>query len=117
MAFILQIDTSTESALVSLSQDENVLHYETNNIQKEHASFIQPAIQSIVSYCKISLREIDAIAIVIGPGSYTGLRVGLASAKGLCFGLQKPLLTIDTLKTMAFTASLALVEETKAGDE
>jgi tRNA threonylcarbamoyladenosine biosynthesis protein TsaB len=106
VAYILQIDTSTENAIVSLSQNENVLHYIINKDQKNHASFLQPAIKNIVASCNISLNEVDAVAVVIGPGSYTGLRVGLAGAKGLCFALQKPLLTLNTLEAMAFTATM-----------
>ncbi len=112
MAYILQIDTSTENAIVSLSQNENFLHYILNKDQKDHAKFLQPAIKSIVALCNISLNEVDAVGVVIGPGSYTGLRVGLAGAKGLCYALQKPLLTVNTLEAMALTAKLALVEET-----
>ena len=106
MAYILQIDTSTENAVVSLSDNEQILKAVTSNDQKNHASFLQPAIKSIVDDCKLSFTQLDAIGVIIGPGSYTGLRVGLASAKGLCYALKKPLLTLNTLEVMALTARL-----------
>lgn len=106
MAYILQIDTSAEGAIVSLSNDEQVLKTITSSDQKNHASFLQPAIKSIADDCSISFSQLDAIGVIIGPGSYTGLRVGLASAKGLCYALKKPLLTLNTLEVMALTARL-----------
>ncbi len=106
MAYILQIDTATENAMVSLSMDEQVLNYIISPDQKNHASFLQPAIKNIAEQCNLLLTRIDAVGVIIGPGSYTGLRVGLAAAKGLCYGLKKPLLTLNTLEVMALTASL-----------
>lgn len=106
MAYILQIDTSAENAIVSLSNDELVLKTITSSDPKNHASFLQPAIKSIAEDCGISFTQLDAIGVIIGPGSYTGLRVGLASVKGLCYALKKPLLTLNTLEVMALTAHL-----------
>jgi tRNA threonylcarbamoyladenosine biosynthesis protein TsaB len=101
LALILNIDTATEHASVALCNNEVVMAFEANNVQNEHASFLQPAIQKMVDTTGILLKNLDAIAVSIGPGSYTGLRVGLASAKGLCFALGKPLITINTLEAMA----------------
>ncbi|MEO7801558.1 MAG: tRNA (adenosine(37)-N6)-threonylcarbamoyltransferase complex dimerization subunit type 1 TsaB [Ginsengibacter sp.] len=106
MAYILQIDTSTENAIVSLCNDEQVLKAVISSDQKNHASFLQPAIKSIVQDCNVSFTQLDAVGVIIGPGSYTGLRVGLATAKGLCYALKKPLLTLNTLGVMAITATL-----------
>ncbi len=101
MALILIIDTAIEQASIALCKNNEAIALEINTVQNEHASFVQPAIAKIVMQTNISLNEIDAIAVVNGPGSYTGLRVGLSSAKGLCFALNKPLITLNTLEVMA----------------
>lgn len=103
MALILNIDTSTDSASVCLAKDVLVLVIKKNNQQKDHASWLHPAIIEIMKEANSQLSEIDALAVTIGPGSYTGLRVGLAAAKGICFALEKPLLTVNTLLVMANT--------------
>ncbi|MEX6690477.1 tRNA (adenosine(37)-N6)-threonylcarbamoyltransferase complex dimerization subunit type 1 TsaB [Danxiaibacter flavus] len=104
MALILNIDTCSDEAFVCLALDDKVIATETNPEQKNHAAFLQPAIQRLMHHAKKSLADIDAIAVVSGPGSYTGLRVGLASAKGLCYALNKPLVFVNTLYIMAYAA-------------
>lgn len=101
MALILQIDTATEHASICLSKNGKALYQMESADQKNHGSFLQPAIQELMQKSQLSLSELDAVAVTEGPGSYTGLRVGLASAKGLCFALNKPLITINTLKLIA----------------
>lgn len=101
MALILNIDTSTDNASVCVANDEQVLVIKKNNQQKDHASWLHPVIIETMQEAAIRLSEIDAIAVTIGPGSYTGLRVGLAAAKGICYALEKPLLTVNTLLVMA----------------
>ena len=109
MAFILNIDTATEYAGVCISDAGNILAKEESNEQKNHAIFVQSAIKKILSELALKPVSIAAIAVTQGPGSYTGLRVGLASAKGLCYALNKPLILINTLEVMA----LASIEATK----
>lgn len=105
MPLLLHIDTATEYASVCVTQNEEVLSLKINEQQQNHASFIQPAIKTIFEELYgISLAAIDAVAVTAGPGSYTGLRVGLASAKGFCFALNKPLILINTLEVMALAA-------------
>lgn len=104
MPLLLNIDTATEHASVCLSNESGVLLLKESQDQKNHGAFLQPAIQQIVLETGIELQAVDAISVTEGPGSYTGLRVGLASAKGLCFALQKPLIAINTLKVMALAA-------------
>ena len=104
MAFILNIDTATEIASVCICQDDEMLALEVNEHPKEHASFIHIAIKNAMVHAGISLSQISAIAVTAGPGSYTGLRVGLATAKGLCYALNKPLITANTLKVMTLAA-------------
>src|SRR5689334_6880119 len=91
MSTILHIDTATEQAGVCISRDKTVLRLLESCDQKNHAAFVQPAIGQLLQETGISLSAIDAVAVVAGPGSYTGLRVGLASAKGICYALNKPL--------------------------
>jgi len=104
MSLILSIDTATDKASIALSQGEEII-YTLNNIdQKDHAAWIQPAIQQLITERGFALKDVKAIAVTEGPGSYTGLRVGLATAKGLCFALRIPLITVNTLMVMAYAA-------------
>jgi tRNA threonylcarbamoyladenosine biosynthesis protein TsaB len=101
MATIINIDSSLETASVSIATDGIIKKHLINEVQKEHASFIHIAIQSLLKDVQVNIADVDAIACTVGPGSYTGLRVGLAAAKGICYALDKPLLTINTLQAMA----------------
>jgi len=103
MPLILHIDTSTENAIIAISKNENVINFITNDQQKDHASFLQPAIKQLLHQNNISIHQLNAVSVTAGPGSYTGLRVGMASAKGLCYALQIPLLALSTLQVMAFS--------------
>jgi tRNA threonylcarbamoyladenosine biosynthesis protein TsaB len=104
MATFLLIYTATAHASVCLSKDGLVLACLETTDQKSHASFIQPAIESLCKQTGIALSSIDAIAISIGPGSYTGLRVGMATAKGIAYAMGKPLIGINTLQIIAAAA-------------
>ncbi len=112
MALILSIDTAIDTANICLASDGVVIASETNDDQKNHGAFLQPAIRRLFSNSKIDISTIDAVAVVNGPGSYTGLRVGLSSAKGLCYALNKPLLTINTLEMLAHAAIRSIKEST-----
>lgn len=101
---IINIDTATDTASVCISEDGVSVCYRENNLQKEHASFVHAAIESILQETGKTLQQADAFAVTSGPGSYTGLRVGMATAKGFCYALGKPLITINTLKVMAQAA-------------
>lgn len=104
MATLLNIDTATNVASVCLSHNGDTGGFRENAEQREHASFVHTAIDEIVKSLGINISEIDAVAVTAGPGSYTGLRVGMATAKGLCYALKKPLITINTLAVMAQAA-------------
>jgi tRNA threonylcarbamoyladenosine biosynthesis protein TsaB len=106
MSLILNIDTASENAHVSIAKDGQVLQSLNSESQKKHASFLQAAIQQLTKTTGINLKEIDAVAVTAGPGSYTGLRVGFASAKGLCYALKKPFITIGTLEVLTVSALL-----------
>lgn len=110
LSLILNIDTATETASVSLSNNGISMAYYQHGQQKDHASFIHSAIKTIVDNSGIQLSMLSAIAVTSGPGSYTGLRVGMATAKGLCYALSKPLILINTLQVMA-QAALQIIED------
>lgn len=98
---LLYIDTALTPAKVAIFRGSEVLAQETCLELKDQAPWLQPAIGRIFNTSGLTLREADAIAVCAGPGSYTGLRIGLASAKGLCFALKKPLILLNTLQVMA----------------
>ena len=104
MSLILNIDASAEHASVCLSQNRELMQIVNSKEQKEHASFIQPAIHKIFQTQKIEAKDLLAVAVTAGPGSYTGLRVGMATAKGLCYALNIPLITIGTLEVITVAA-------------
>jgi len=104
MPLLLHIDTATEHAGVCLSRDGIVIGIRENTTLQQHASFLQPAIRDISKETGISLHQLDAVCVTAGPGSYTGLRVGLSSAKGLCYALNKPLILLGTLEVMAYAS-------------
>lgn len=101
MGLILCIDTSLENAFVCISDNGILIESISNNIQKEHASFIHKAIKVLTQKLNIELKDLSAVAVTAGPGSYTGIRVGLATAKGICYALNKPLICINTLELLA----------------
>ncbi len=98
---ILLIDTAQETGKVALAKEGRVILSEENKIAKEHASWLHPAIGRIMAGAKITIRDLSAVAVVAGPGSYTGLRVGMAAAKGFCYALKIPLITANSLVLMA----------------
>lgn len=104
MALLLNIDTALSDATISIANGEDILLQKSNDEQRDHAGFLQSAIQSMLSELKLNGNQLDAIAVSAGPGSYTGLRVGLASAKGLCFSWKKPLIMINTLEIITQNA-------------
>src|SRR6187549_3168290 len=104
MALILNIDTALETASVCLSNGGEVVQLAINQNQKDHAAWLHTAIADLMNKTGYTFQNLEAVAVSIGPGSYTGLRVGLASAKGLCFALKIPLIAVSTLKMIAFAA-------------
>ena len=116
MALLLHIDTATTYAGVCISENGKPLAIRSHAAQKDHASFLQPAIEEICSETGYKLQQIDAVAVTGGPGSYTGIRVGLASAKGICFALNKPLIIINTLAVIANAAKEDIAAEEQTED-
>lgn len=104
VSFILHIDTAVQTSSICLSENDHLIALKINPFQKDSAAWLHVAINDLFNEVEIALNKIDAIAISAGPGSYTGLRVGMATAKGLCYALQKPLIHINTLQIMAAAA-------------
>ena len=104
MNTILHVDTSGPDALIGISQDFKVIASKQNSISNTHGEFVQAGVDELCKDTGIQLKGMDAIAVTMGPGSYTGLRVGLASAKGLAFALNKPLIGLSTLSLLAKAA-------------
>ncbi|MCH2023001.1 MAG: tRNA (adenosine(37)-N6)-threonylcarbamoyltransferase complex dimerization subunit type 1 TsaB [Saprospiraceae bacterium] len=101
---ILNIETSTRCCSVCLSKDGLPWIVREAQCQSGHAELITLFIQEIMETAGNTLKELDAIAVSKGPGSYTGLRIGVSTAKGLCYALDKPLIAIDTLEALAYGA-------------
>ena len=100
--YILNIETATTNCSVSLSKDgELIVLKEDNDKSYSHAERLHVYIDDVLKEAKINASDIDAIAVSKGPGSYTGLRIGVSAAKGLCFSLNKPLISIPTLDALA----------------
>jgi tRNA threonylcarbamoyladenosine biosynthesis protein TsaB len=104
--FILHIDTASSRGLVMLSRNGECLAKKENLNPHDHAAFLQPAIKSLMNDWDVTPAQLTCIAVANGPGSYTGLRVGLAGAKGLCYAWKKPLLTVSSLHLLAKTMQL-----------
>jgi tRNA threonylcarbamoyladenosine biosynthesis protein TsaB len=104
MSLILHINTALERGSVSIADDDCLLSERSSGVQSEHASFLQPAILEMLQEQGMRLQDLSAIAVVHGPGSYTGLRVGMACAKGICYALNLPMITVGTLEWMASAA-------------
>ncbi|QOD59963.1 tRNA (adenosine(37)-N6)-threonylcarbamoyltransferase complex dimerization subunit type 1 TsaB [Polaribacter haliotis] len=106
MANILNIETATKNCSVSIAKNGEILAIkELNNGNYSHAEVLHPFIVEVLKEANIKTAEIDAVAVSKGPGSYTGLRIGVSAAKGLCFAFNKPLISIDTLNSLAHSIS------------
>lgn len=98
---ILQIETATSTCSVALAIDGKTTVLKEENAPNIHAAYLTLFIDEVMKNAGCAYVDLDAIAVSKGPGSYTGLRIGVSTAKGLCFALDKPLLAIDTLSMMA----------------
>ncbi|UCE93590.1 MAG: tRNA (adenosine(37)-N6)-threonylcarbamoyltransferase complex dimerization subunit type 1 TsaB [Flavobacteriaceae bacterium] len=107
MATILNIETATKNCSVSLSKGENILAIkEINEGKFSHSEKLHSFITDVIDSAGMSMKDLDAIAISKGPGSYTGLRIGVSTAKGLCYALEIPLISVPTLEIIALRIPL-----------
>lgn len=106
MAYILNIETATTNCSVSLSyKGETLVLKEDNSKNYSHAERLHVYINTVLNEADISKQQLDAVAVSKGPGSYTGLRIGVSAAKGLCFALDVPLIAISTLQSLALQSN------------
>jgi tRNA threonylcarbamoyladenosine biosynthesis protein TsaB len=104
LTHILNIETSTKNCSVSIAKNGALISLkEINNGGYSHAEMLHPLIKEALLESKLTINQIDAIAVGKGPGSYTGLRIGVSAAKGLCFANDIPLISINSLKILAHT--------------
>lgn len=104
MAKILLIETSTALTSVALADGGKVVFYKDDDASRNQSALTAPFIKEALDYQEITAKELDAVCVSMGPGSYTGLRVGVSSAKGLCFGAGKPLIAVGTLDCLVWEA-------------
>lgn len=102
MALILSIDASAERATVTLAENGLIVSERSNAEQKTHASWIHRAISECLGEAGVKPQHLSAVGLTSGPGSYTGLRVGMATAKGLCYAHDIPLVAVNTLLAIAY---------------
>ena len=101
---ILCIDTTSEFCSISLFENKILIENSNSKIERSHSKLIIKLIDDILTNNKLKAKELDAFSISKGPGSYTGLRIGLSSIKGFCYALDKPLIALNTLKVLAESA-------------
>ena len=101
MTLILSIETSTKVCSVALHNEGKLISFKESFVPNSHSELINVFIEEVLTEANVKLNELNAICISSGPGSYTGLRIGTSTAKGLCFALDIPLISIQTLKGMA----------------
>lgn len=101
MAYILNIETATKNCSVSIAENGKIIVLkELNDGNYSHAEKLHEFIKYVVEKANISINDLDAVAVSKGPGSYTGLRIGVSAAKGLCFALDIPLISVNTLQSL-----------------
>ena len=99
---ILGVDTSTPIGSVALIDDDNVVAEHTLNIVRAHSSRLMPAIDSVLKWGDITVNDLDGCAVGIGPGSFTGIRIGVATIKSICYAVDKPIVGVSTLEAIAY---------------
>ena len=102
---ILAIDTSNQAMSIAVLENEKILGELTTNIKRNHSESLMPAIDGLMNDLKIEIQEIDRVVAAKGPGSYTGLRIGVTTAKTLAWTLQKELVGVSSLKVLAANAT------------
>jgi tRNA threonylcarbamoyladenosine biosynthesis protein TsaB len=98
---LLAIDTSTDACSVAVTDNQQLLAHQFEIIPRQHTQHLLPMIETTLSESKLALNDLDALALAIGPGSFTGLRIAAGVIQGLSFGLDLPVVPISTLQTLA----------------
>lgn len=108
---ILCLETATPSCSVALVHNGEVLACEEDPKGQNHSEKITLFIDSVMKKAGISYNQLDAVAVSMGPGSYTGLRIGVSTAKGICYAVSKPLIAMETLEAMAYGGKVVISSE------
>ena len=117
---ILALESSAVSASVALTEDEKLVAQSFQNCGLTHSHTLLPMVENLLANCGVTLADVDAIAVAHGPGSFTGVRIGVATVKGLALGADKPCIGVSTLEAMAWGAralggDLCCVMDARAG--
>ena len=105
MALLLSLETATQVCSVALAKDGEMLAIKDSSEEKSHSTQITIFIEQVLEEAGLTFKDVEGVAVSKGPGSYTGLRIGVSTAKGLCYGLDIPLMAVSTLKAMALGVS------------
>ena len=101
MSNILSIDTSTKVCSVAIHQNGELLASQELFLDKSHSAYLATIVENLTTQTGLSFQDYDAFAVGMGPGSYTGLRIGVSTVKGYCYALDKPLIAVNSLESMA----------------
>ena len=112
MAYLLYIDTSGPESLVMLLKDDFILSKRINTVAKDHGQLINIHMQEVLTDAQINWNQLDAVCVLNGPGSYTGLRIGLGSAKGICYAHQLPLILLNKLELIYSAIPQGSIQQT-----
>ena len=102
---VLSIDSSSKVATVALLNDDTLLGEYVINDKREHSVLLMPMIENLLKDCELTINDIDGFVVSKGPGSFTGLRIGMATIKGLSFGANKPYISLSSLDGLAYSLS------------
>ena len=114
MSYILHLETSTRICSVALAENDKLIAIKETSVTNSHSSVITIFVEEVLNTAKINLQKLDAVCVSMGPGSYTGLRIGVSTAKGYCYALNIPLIAINTLHSMANAYSFEFLSEISA---
>lgn len=114
MTNIISIETATKVCSIALHRDGELIALREDDNQHSHSANITLFVDEVVREAGITFSDIDAVAVSKGPGSYTGLRIGVSAVKGFCYGLGKPLISVNTLMAMAQYTALSTHKKTNA---
>ncbi|MEI6123577.1 MAG: tRNA (adenosine(37)-N6)-threonylcarbamoyltransferase complex dimerization subunit type 1 TsaB [Bacteroidota bacterium] len=106
MAKIVYLETATQTLSVALAENTTLLALKETRVANSHSQLVTVFVQQVLAEAGMTIEAVDAVVVSQGPGSYTGLRIGVSTAKGLCFALGKPLIAVGTLQAMGYGARI-----------
>jgi tRNA threonylcarbamoyladenosine biosynthesis protein TsaB len=104
---VLSLDSSTEAASIAIIEENRLLGEITFNFEKQHSVILMPMIDNLLSSLHLTVNSLDGFVVSRGPGSFTGLRIGMATIKGLCLGSSKPFVSVSSLDSLAYNLCFA----------